>query len=105
MYINAGSQRALSEFLAIGSYFYLIYIDGDHHTASVLQDSDLAWSLLNPQGIIIWDDYLFNAGRLHAMKINLRRPSIAIDAFLTCFIEQYELLAKSSQVCIPKYRL
>lgn len=102
-WIKAGSQRALSELRAIGSCFDLIYIDGDHHTASVLQDSVLAWSLLNPQGIMIWDDYLFNTGRLHAMKNNLRRPKIAIDAFLACFKEQYELIAKSAQVCIRKY--
>lgn len=45
--------------------FDVIYIDGDHSPASVLEDSVLCWPLLKLGGLIIWDDY---AARSQSVK-------------------------------------
>ena len=35
----------------------LVYIDADHACDAVLRDSEIAFELLSPDGIIVWDDY------------------------------------------------
>jgi predicted O-methyltransferase YrrM len=99
--IQASSQHALPELLAKDFRYDFVYIDGDHQAASVLHDSILAWNLLTPGGIMIWDDYTWTYDQ-RATKHELGRPKIAIDAFLSCFEEQYEIIEKSAQVCIRK---
>lgn len=37
-------------------HFDVIYIDGDHLAIPVMTDTVLAWPLLKPGGIMIWDD-------------------------------------------------
>lgn len=36
--------------------FDVIYIDGDHDAVPVMRDTVLAWQLLRPGGLMIWDD-------------------------------------------------
>lgn len=74
-----------------------IYIDGSHKACDVLEDTILAWRLLKPNGIMIFDDYKWN--RNEDPKLN---PPMAIDAFLSIYEGQYELIAKEYQVCIRK---
>ena len=35
----------------------LVYIDADHSCEAVLRDSEIAFELVSPDGIIVWDDY------------------------------------------------
>src|SRR5689334_22074915 len=35
----------------------VIYVDGSHARNDVIVDSILAWRLLRPDGLMIWDDY------------------------------------------------
>jgi len=44
-----------------GQLFDLIYIDADHSTEGTYLDTTLAFPLLKPGGIIIWDDYFGSA--------------------------------------------
>jgi len=37
--------------------YNLIYIDGNHEPEAVLEDAVLAWRLLQPNGVMIFDDY------------------------------------------------
>jgi predicted O-methyltransferase YrrM len=41
--------------LPLGAYD-LIYIDGSHFPADVLEDAVLSWRLLKPGGMLIFDD-------------------------------------------------
>lgn len=79
--------------------FDFIYIDGSHKACDVLSDSVLAWPLLRPEGVLIWDDYewtpLMSKGPLH-------EPKLAIDAFLSCYADQYRVISKGYQVAIEK---
>lgn len=63
--------------------FDLVYIDGDHSRDQVMIDSCLAWCLLKPGGLIIWDDYRDYEPHLDD------RPFPAIAAF--CAMHQKEL--------------
>lgn len=54
--------------------FDLVYVDGDHRAAAVLHDAVIAFEILKPGGLIIFDDYL---GGDHS--INYPKP--AIDLF------------------------
>ena len=77
--------------------FDIIYIDGSHQAADVLMDAMLSWDRVKPEGIMLFDDYLWAPGTPPA-----ERPQMAIDLFLESFQGRYELLLKSYQVAIRK---
>jgi hypothetical protein len=78
----------------------VVYVDADHNAHSALMDGALSWKLLKPGGILIFDDYEWsNKDSLHPWKIP---PKPGIDAFLTCWAPQLELLHKGWQVIVQK---
>ena len=76
--IKGRSARELDRLVEAEERFDLIYIDGDHTRDAVLIDSLLAWKLLRPGGVLIWDDYQWMRG--HPEKM---RPQPAIDLFVS----------------------
>lgn len=78
--------------------FDLIYVDGSHLGLDVLVDAALAWRLLEPNGVLVFDDYRWN----HAGDDALLRPGPAIDAILQLLEGKYEMLLRSAQVAIRK---
>jgi hypothetical protein len=62
------------------SSFDFAYVDGSHRVGDVLQDAVLAWGLLKPGGIAIFDDY----GLVDdvAPGLQARAPGRALDAFV-----------------------
>ncbi len=76
--IKGRSVRELNRLSEETESFDLIYIDGDHTRDAVLIDSLLAWKLLRPGGVLIWDDYKWNPDHLENM-----RPQAAIDLFVS----------------------
>ena len=40
--------------------FDLIYIDGNHHSDNVLRDARISFKLLNKEGFIVFDDFLWD---------------------------------------------
>jgi predicted O-methyltransferase YrrM len=74
-----------------------VYVDGSHAAPDVLEDAVLAFRLLKPSGILIFDDYEWNA---HQDPLLL--PKIAINAFLGIYQGKYELLHMGYQVIIKK---
>ncbi len=100
-HLRASSQEVLPQMTGLKS-FDIIYIDGSHQASCVLQDSVICWGVLKNQGIMIWDDYLWKHDNRQSNH-ELGRPKLAIDAFLSCFAEQYEVLGKGEQICIRKH--
>lgn len=80
-----------------GNEFDLIYVDGEHYAKNVLEDAVLAFALLKPGGIMIFDDYAWDVKRSAYGK-----PKIAVDAFLAVYGDKIDLLHKSYQVIIRK---
>lgn len=52
-----GDSHSL-DFSACARSMDLVFIDGDHSYAGVMKDSELAFSLIRPGGVILWHDYL-----------------------------------------------
>jgi hypothetical protein len=90
--IKGFSQFELRK-LPVGS-FDIIYIDGDHRPKAVIEDSILAWRLLKPGGLVIFDDYLKFQGE--------EGPKIAIDSFYHFFHEEFEVIHCGYQVILRK---
>lgn len=77
-----------------------IYIDGSHHAADVLLDGLLAWEMLRPGGLLIFDDYIWKPGG----KFNPNEtPKFAIDTFVTLKFDELRIMPfQSRQVYVQK---
>lgn len=53
----------------------LVFIDADHTFEAVVQDSEIAFRLLRPGGVVLWHDYLMTEGVTSAMR-SLSRPGL-----------------------------
>jgi predicted O-methyltransferase YrrM len=91
--IAAQSSIALAALIAEGRSFDLIYVDGEHSREGTLRDSVLAWPLLKPGGIVLWDDYLWE------MDLPLNdRPQQAIDWFICAHQRDLAIIHRGYQV-------
>jgi predicted O-methyltransferase YrrM len=77
--------------------FDFIYVDADHHAASVLMDGLLSWPLLNKGGLMAFDDYTWGEA-LDPME----RPFLGIEAFCDFYQTEMETLFIGSQVWVKK---
>jgi predicted O-methyltransferase YrrM len=75
----------------------IVYIDGSHQAVDVLQDITLSWPLMKVGGIMILDDYMWDAYPDPTLN-----PRLAIDSFLSVYNGKYELLHKEYQVIVRK---
>lgn len=74
-----------------------IYIDGSHIAKDVLTDACMAWPLLKPKGLMVFDDYMWGNPR-----DILHRPKPAIDAFCNLFAEEAEIVHVGYQLVVRK---
>jgi predicted O-methyltransferase YrrM len=82
----------------IAETFDFIYVDGSHDPRDVCLDGILAWSLLKPGGVMIFDDFLWG-GHLPVHK----RPYVGINAFLSIHDKQFEILKSSYALAIRRH--
>jgi predicted O-methyltransferase YrrM len=90
------SQDILRRYSPVPFYNF-VYIDGSHIASDVLEDGVLAFPLLQPNGIFIFDDYPWKY-----FDEELRHPKIAIDAFLRVYANQIKVLKIGRQVILRK---
>jgi predicted O-methyltransferase YrrM len=76
--------------------FDLIYIDGDHHYISLLNDARNSFKILKKNGILIFDDYFW---RFYREGLN---PISAINLFLKEIEGKYILEFVTTQIGIRK---
>ena len=74
-----------------------IYVDGSHDPRDVCLDGILAWSLLKPGGVMIFDDYLWGA-HLPAHQ----RPRVGIEAFLAVHAGQFAVIVTAYALAIRR---
>ena len=93
------STAALAEIMQGGRKptFEFIYIDGSHIAKDVLTDACMAWPLLKPAGIMVFDDYMWGNAR-----DVLHRPKVAIDAFTNIFAEEVDIIHVGYQLVVRK---
>jgi predicted O-methyltransferase YrrM len=96
------SDAMLLALLARGVQADFVYIDGSHLAADVLSDAVLAWKMLKPGGLMIFDDYLWPLYQDRP----LLNPKIAVDAFVNCHLDRirYIHVPSPSQFCFLKKR-
>jgi hypothetical protein len=93
-------------------WYDFIYIDGDHNAPGVLEDAVLSWRALKVGGIMYFDDYemqikdpwfyIMHKEFNDNPRLSFIHPHVAIDAFLSIYRGQYELLFKNYLVGIKK---
>jgi predicted O-methyltransferase YrrM len=93
--IHQGYSQDILKTLPKNTYDF-IYVDGDHRAAGALQDIVISWPLLKKGGIMIMDDYAWNGFP------DNKNACVAMDAFLSCFEGEYELLLKEYQIAAKK---
>jgi predicted O-methyltransferase YrrM len=96
---KGASYYRLAEEVASGGTddYDFIYIDGSHIAKDVLTDACMAWPLLKPKGIMVFDDYVWGDPR-----DILHRPKVAIDAFTNIFAEEVEVIHVGYQLVVRK---
>lgn len=92
-YSHIHLAKAISE----DAQYDFIYIDGSHKAPDVLTDACMAWPLLKPKGLMVFDDYMWGNPR-----DALHRPKIAIDAFTNIFGETAEIIHVGYQLVVRK---
>jgi predicted O-methyltransferase YrrM len=95
--IKGASQAMLPQLGIEGRRFDVGYVDGSHRAADVYSDAVLVWSLIVPNGVLIFDDYEWVG-----MPSACDRPKPGIDAFLAATQGRYRLLHQGYQVVLAK---
>jgi len=76
--------------------FDIIYLASKHHSSHVMEDAVLAFPLLKPGGIMIFNNYTYSKER------DNRCPKQAIDAFINAYAEQIKVITARWHVLIQK---
>ena len=77
--------------------FDFIYIDASHIAKDVMTDACLAWPMLKPGGIMVFDDYMWGDPR-----DLLHRPKMAVDCFVDMFAEELDVRHMAYQFIVQK---
>jgi predicted O-methyltransferase YrrM len=87
------SDTALSKMIAEGKkgYFDFIYIDGSHQAPDVLCDAILSFRLLKKNGVLAFDDYLWQEKLPYGID-PIRCPKPAIDALTNIYCRKIKIL-------------
>jgi hypothetical protein len=89
----AGLARLLDE----RAQFDVIFIDASHTMPDVMTDTLIAWRLLKPGGLFVWDDFLLDIWDWDKGPVG---PGIA--AFLRTFPQVWEVVHVGWQVFVRK---
>ena len=80
--------------------FDFVYVDGSHKVGDVLQDAVLAWTVLRPGGIVMFDDYALVDDVSEGLMA--RAPGRALDAFMSILGSSATLIRKDWQLVLQK---
>ena len=86
------SYKALAEMIGYKYAFDFIYVDGSHAPDVALTDACMAWGLLKQGGVMLFDDYQYPH----------EATGKGIDAFLSAFEGQYDLVLSNYQLAVQK---
>lgn len=97
MIIKSRSDEFLRRSPRIGPGYDFIYVDAAHDALNVLRDAVLAFDLMKVGGVMIFDDYAWNV-----MPEKIDCPKMAVDAFVSCYGRQLEVIGLGYQVAVKK---
>lgn len=96
--LTGTTHSILPQLVANEERFDFIYVDASHEALDVLADAALAWRLLEPGGLMLFDDYALDQGD------PLLTPGIAVDAFHTVVASVSEVVLDRGQFALRKTR-
>jgi predicted O-methyltransferase YrrM len=103
--IAKGRSDILLHRLPPGS-FDIIFIDGSHAARDVMLDATQGWLLLSEGGLMIFDDYQNERPREEFAALprvpDELKPHMAIDAFVTAFRDELEVVQRDFQMVVRK---
>ena len=79
------------------SSYNFVYVDGDHTALQTALDGLNAFRLVEPGGVIAFDDYEWRNGSAFL------EPKLGVDAFLSVCNDKIKLLEKEYQVWVQKW--
>jgi predicted O-methyltransferase YrrM len=97
VYIGTSQEILRDRWLTLGPYD-LIYIDGSHKAADVLEDAVLSFRLLKIGGLMIFDDYAWNGGG----PTEFDNPKRGVDAFYHAYANQLKRADVSYQAIFER---
>lgn len=97
--IKGFSDIILPNLILTHKKYDIIFVDGNHTAPYVLSDAVMSWKLLNTNGIIIFDDYLWG---IH--KPETLRPKMAIDNFISNYSDYLEVLWNGYRIALKKIK-
>lgn len=106
-YINKPSHQALIDLVTQNVQAELIYVDGDHTAAAVLEDMILSWRLLPVGGVMLCDDAIgWKLIDQHGQAPVQLSPRMGIEMFVQTHWHKIELihLPNSFQVALQKIK-
>lgn len=77
----------------------IIFIDGNHTAPYVLSDAVMSWKLLSVNGIMIFDDYLWELSKPETL-----RPKIAVDNFISNYADYLNVCWSDYRKAIKKIK-
>jgi SAM-dependent methyltransferase len=93
------SQHILPVLEREGNKYDFIYVDASHQADDTFVDAYWAHKMLNEGGMIIFDDY----GWQEPGKTKpIQSPKFGIQAFLTLYQDEYDMVAEGYQIAIMK---
>jgi len=96
--IENDSSKAMIDLIHTGSKFDFIYVDGSHTSLDCAMDLVLSWVLLEKNGVLGIDDYLYTKNETPQEAL----PKIAIDNFLKKFEGEYYILSAGFRIFLRK---
>jgi predicted O-methyltransferase YrrM len=92
-YLSTTSTDALIQFKNAGTYFDLVYVDGDHRASQVLTDLVLSWECIRPGGVILCDDAndwkFTDSNNSSPAQMS---PRMAIETFIMCNWDRLKII-------------
>ena len=93
------SYRILADLVAQAREYDFVYVDGNHSAGPVMADAVLAFGMLRPGGIMLFDDYLWD----HDPDW-LQRPKMSIDAFVNMYQPYLRQIISNYQLAIQRVK-
>lgn len=93
----AFSHDALLQRTQYMGQFDVVYVDAAHDAQNVLRDAVLAYEVLKVGGVMIFDDYQWAVFSDPTLC-----PKMAVDAFISCYGRQLEVIGMGAQVAVRK---
>jgi len=97
--IKGFSKSVLPSLITQSKKYDIIFIDGNHTAPYVLLDSVMSWELLNVNGYMIFDDYLWNLQLPETL-----RPKMAVDNFISNYIDYLGVCWSDYRIAIKKIK-